>query len=70
MYIIGVGIHTINAHKAGTPRNVWWMEFIVPMAGEWLHATHHQQPWLANFKTEKYHYDIGNTIISIIRTDK
>ena len=70
MYILGVGIHTMNAHKNGKPRNVWWMEFIIPMAGEWLHETHHLRPYLENFKTERYHYDIGHTIISLIRTDK
>jgi fatty-acid desaturase len=70
LYIMGVGAHTLNAHKGSGPRNVWWMEFIVPMGGEWLHQTHHQNPWLENFKTEQFHYDIGYTIINLIRTDK
>jgi fatty-acid desaturase len=70
LYIVGVGVHTINAHKNAAPRNVWWMEFIVPMGGEWLHKTHHQMPWLEDFRTEAYHYDIGYKLIEIIRTDK
>jgi fatty-acid desaturase len=70
LYIVGVGVHTINAHKNAVPRNVWWMEFIVPMGGEWLHKTHHHKPWLEDFRTETYHYDIGYKLIEIIRTDK
>jgi fatty-acid desaturase len=70
LYIVGVGIHTMNAHKNAAPRNIWWMEFIVPMGGEWLHKTHHKSPWLEDFRTETYHYDIGYKLIELIRTDK
>lgn len=67
LYIWGVGVHTLNAHTKDGPRNLWWMEFIVPMGGEWLHGTHHQKAWLSDFRTKWYHYDPGYILIRLIR---
>lgn len=70
MYIVAVGIHTMFSHKDGAARDLFFMEFLIPMAGEWLHGIHHKYAWKEYFSTRWYHFDLGGMIIYVIRTDK
>jgi fatty-acid desaturase len=72
-YLVTSGLHTIFAHGNNIPegsrtsaRNVWLLEFIIPMAGEWIHKEHHDQPKLYKFNTRPYYFDLGGTMIGII----
>ena len=77
-YLVTSGLHTIFAHGNSIPegsrtsaRNVWPLEFIIPMAGECIHKEHHYKPKLYKFNTRPYYFDLGGIMIGIIeRHDK
>lgn len=74
--LISSGLHTIFAHRGmfpfvdRTPQNHWFLEFIVPLSGEWLHKEHHDRAGLADFHTKPYYFDLGGILIKNIRLDK
>jgi fatty-acid desaturase len=71
VYLITSGLHTIFAHAGikkysiggTTARNVWLMEFIIPMGGEWLHREHHLYPKLVSWNTKPHYFDLGGMLI-------
>jgi stearoyl-CoA desaturase (Delta-9 desaturase) len=74
-YLVTAGLHTIFAHegrldehsdKTSSARNLWLLEFIIPMGGEWLHREHHEKPKLMNWATRPYYYDMGAQLIKLI----
>ena len=58
--------HNIISHIGHTPHNIWPLEFIVPMCGEWMHKLHHEKPKLNHFGV----FDLGGYFIRVIRNDK
>lgn len=73
LYLVTSGLHTIFAHgdRTGevgrtTARNAWLLEFIIPMAGEWIHKEHHEKPKLNNWHTKPYYFDLGGIMIGLI----
>lgn len=73
LYLVTSGLHTIFAHGDPTnmvgrtsARNVWPMEFIIPMGGEWIHKEHHDKPKLNNWHTKPYYFDMGGIMIGLI----
>lgn len=74
-YLVTSGIHTIFAHgeklkegdsRRSSARNLWVLEYIIPMAGEWLHKEHHEKPKLMNWATKPYYFDLGAILIKLI----
>jgi stearoyl-CoA desaturase (delta-9 desaturase) len=74
-YLITAGLHTIFAHEGrlkegdtrhSSARNLWLLEFIIPMGGEWLHKEHHDKPKLMDWATKSYYYDMGAQLIKLI----
>lgn len=74
-YLVTSGLQTIFAHgkrlekndtRKSSARNLWLLEFIVPMAGEWLHKEHHEKPELADWATKPYYFDPGAHLIKMI----
>lgn len=74
-YLVTAGLHTIFAHgeklapndtRRSSARNLWLLEFIVPMGGEWLHKEHHEKPKLNDWATKAYYYDMGAQLIRLI----
>jgi fatty-acid desaturase len=74
-YLVTAGIHTIFAHsgrlkegdtRTSSARNLWLLEFIIPMGGEWLHKEHHEKPKLMDWATRSYYYDMGAQLIRLI----
>lgn len=74
LYLVTSGLHTIFAHgkleendvRQNAARNLWLLEFIIPMGGEWLHKEHHDKPKLMNWGTKFYYFDLGAILISLI----
>ena len=76
LYLVTSGLHTIFAHGARTgqvgrttARNAWLLEFIIPMAGEWIHREHHEKPKLNNWHTKPYYFDLGGIMIGLIKSN-
>lgn len=75
LYLVTAGLHTIFAHgdrlteddkRVSSARNLWLLEFIIPMGGEWLHKEHHEKPKLMDWATRSYYYDMGAQLIRMI----
>lgn len=60
-------LHNTISHKDGRARDLWWMEYLLPAAGEWLHGLHHRKPRLSDFRTRWYHLDTGALLVRLIR---
>lgn len=69
-YLVTSGIQTIYSHKNGAARNLWYMEFIVPMAGEWIHKEHHDNMKRYIFNHRPEFFDLSGTIIRLIEHGK
>ena len=76
LYLVTSGLHTIFAHgkmtnEAGrtSARNLWLLEFIIPMGGEWIHKEHHNKPKLNNWHTKPHYFDMGGQLIGLIEQD-
>lgn len=68
-YLFTSYLHNILAHIGGEPRNLWFLEFIVPMCGEWLHKLHHEKPKLNDFNISSKYFDLGGYFIRGIKLD-
>lgn len=62
------GLHNLIAHAHGHPRDLPWMEYVLPASGEWLHGRHHEKPGLWDFRTQWWHVDLGALVIKVIKS--
>ena len=69
-YLVTSGLQTIYSHKNGAPRNIWYMEFIIPMAGEWIHKEHHDDAKRYIFNHRPEFFDLGGILIRMIEHGK
>ena len=61
------GMHNLISHSNKSPRNLAFMEFVLPASGEWLHGYHHKH-WKAwNFASKPYEFDLGSWVIRMIK---
>jgi fatty-acid desaturase len=72
-YLMALGsVHTIGSfhqvfsHTGKRPRNLAFMEFLLPAFGEWHHATHHEHPGRKDMRTAWWHLDLGALFIRLI----
>lgn len=61
-------LHQFLGHFGDRPRNLWFMEYIMPSAGEWLHKNHHDHPGWSNLRTKPWHLDTGALVIALTRS--
>lgn len=64
-HLIG-GIHQVVSHRGGEPRDLPWLEYILPAGGEWNHGTHHKTGRL-DLRRAPWHLDPGYLFIRLIR---
>jgi fatty-acid desaturase len=76
LYLVTSGLHTIFAHgnhveegKSSAAKNLWLLEFIIPMAGEWIHREHHDKPKLVSWNTQLRYFDLGGAFIRLIKNN-
>jgi stearoyl-CoA desaturase (delta-9 desaturase) len=67
LYLVTSGLHTIYAHSDKSAKNLWALECIIPMFGEWIHKEHHNNPGLNNWHTKPYYFDLGGIFIGAIK---
>jgi fatty-acid desaturase len=65
-HLVGA-IHQVTSHRGGFPRNLPWLELVLPTGGEWLHKNHHDKPWTMSFKSKNWQLDPGALFIKIIK---
>lgn len=62
--------HNTFSHIGNKPRDLWFMEFILPSSGEWLHGQHHKHWRSWKFSTKWYHLDMGSWVVRAIKSSK
>ena len=74
LYVVPLGsahlvgaVHQVTSHRGGSPRNLAWLEYLLPTGGEWMHKTHHDRPGLGSFRSRWWHLDLGAAFIHLIR---
>jgi fatty-acid desaturase len=60
------GMHNLISHSNGHPRDLAWMEFVLPASGEWLHGHHHRHPGRWCFASRWWHWDLGAWVVKTI----
>jgi stearoyl-CoA desaturase (delta-9 desaturase) len=64
-------IHQVTSHRGGNgAKDMPWMEWILPAAGEWMHKHHHDHPRDPRMGTKWWNLDYGYWFICLIRTDR
>lgn len=68
------GLHNYLAHWGDGKgnwrgRDWWWLEYLLPQGGDWLHGRHHDDPGRALYKQRWYELDTGGLLIKAIRQD-
>ena len=66
--IIG-SLHNTCSHIGGRARDLWFLEYLLPAGGEWLHGLHHDKPGRWDFRTRWYHLDTGALVVRLIRSN-
>jgi hypothetical protein len=67
---LGNGLHQCITHgapgSARGPKDMWWMEYVVHLGGEWSHGTHHREAKRIKCGTRWWHLDTGAFIAKLI----
>jgi stearoyl-CoA desaturase (delta-9 desaturase) len=42
-HLVGA-VHQVTTHRGGVARDLPWLEWLLPAAGEWMHGHHHENP--------------------------
>lgn len=63
-------IHQVTSHRGGAARDLPWMEWIFPAAGEWMHKHHHDHPRDPRLGRRWWNLDYGWWFICMVRTDR
>jgi len=75
--LVANGLHSMFAHSKESAsdynkhsaKNRWFMEFLLPLGGEWNHKIHHDEASLVRWNLEPLHFDLGGYIINVLRHD-
>jgi hypothetical protein len=69
LHLISAAIHTIFAHNKSGAQNYWFMEFFVPVGGDWIHKLHHENPSLSYWAVDFKFIDLGGYFINLIKVN-
>lgn len=58
-------LHRNFSHHNNQACNRWYLEYLVPMGGEWMHDEHHRVATHKRFGDRWYELDLGNLIIKL-----
>ena len=66
--LFSAGLHRTFSHAKTGVRNLWFLEYIVPMGGEWIHDEHHDTAKKPIFSNRWYEIDTGSMFVRLFRT--
>ena len=61
------GLHRALSHSGDQAQNRWYLEFLVPMGGEWIHDEHHAAAKKPIFSNHWYELDTGGLLVKLLR---
>lgn len=62
------GLHRVFSHTTkGVVTNRWYLEFIAPMGGEWIHDEHHVNAKKPVFSNKWYEVDTGGFFVRLFK---
>lgn len=64
------GLHRVFSHKGTRAHNRWYLEYICPMGGEWIHAEHHEVATKPIFSNRWYELDTGGWLVRMLKVAK
>lgn len=59
------GLHRSFSHSIRKIRNLWLLEYIIPMGGEWIHHDHHRTPKQVFYAKRPLELDTGGWVIKL-----
>jgi stearoyl-CoA desaturase (delta-9 desaturase) len=62
------GLHRVFSHKGVQAHNRWYLEYLCPMGGEWIHDEHHVNARKSTFANRWYELDTGAVFVRLLRT--
>lgn len=66
--LLSVSMFLGYSHIGGHARNLFWVDFIFPFCGEWVHEAHHKtNPRALNNAVKPWEFDIGYLFIRLIQ---
>lgn len=60
------GLHRVFSHQGLIAKNRWYLEYLFPMGGEWIHDEHHVNPRKSIFRNRWYELDTGALFVKIL----
>ena len=60
------GLHRVFSHKGTRAHNRWYLEYICPMGGEWIHDEHHDVAKKPQFANRWYELDTGGWVVNLL----
>jgi fatty-acid desaturase len=61
------GLHRVFSHKGTRAHNRWYLEYICPMGGEWIHEEHHDLATKPIFSSRWYELDTGSFFVRLFK---
>ena len=61
------GLHRVFSHRGTEAHNRWYLEYIFPMGGEWIHDEHHDIATKPIFANRWYELDTGGWAVRLLR---
>jgi stearoyl-CoA desaturase (Delta-9 desaturase) len=59
-------LHRCFSHEGTTVKNRWYLEYILPMGGEWIHDEHHVDARKPFFANRWYEIDTGSVFVRLL----
>lgn len=62
------GLHRAFSHgydRSG-PKNFWWLEYIVPLGGDWIHVDHHVDQSRGLYSKKWFELDTGGMLVKVL----
>lgn len=64
--LFSAGLHRTFSHAETGVRNLWFLEYIVPMGGEWIHDEHHVKAGKVQFANKWFEIDTGWFLVKLL----